>query len=655
MKKIRAFVGHSFLEKDKAIVECFLKYFGTLSDSVDFEWEHAEKAAPDGLAEKVKSKMQNKNLFIGICTAKEKSIDPLKLKNGLFRKKRLYGNEEDFSWQTSGWILQELGYAIGKDMEILLIIEDQINGIHGLHGDLEYISFSRNNPSDAFQKILQMISALTPQENKMILEVPQESRKNAGDKEMVESGAQDLLADTFVERQKKWSADDYENEILTAIIKNDHAREEEIFNNYLRSDLAPSDKEKINWTAKRFFYRSLNKIGTGLADLRDLAERNPTNYNANHFLSLAYEHLEEYKLANKFLFKSIDLVSDKEEKLSLNIKSASLLVKDGDFNGARNAVKKILNTLPSDIKQSNELLILNTLIEIEKSAKNIVDFLAYGESVLKINPEEDALRFSMAYQYAEQKNHGLAIYHYKFLTQRRNSDGDWNNLGVSYSNLNLNGKAVNAYQESEKLNGTLAMSNIAYKYLHAGFFKEADSLCKKAITVKDYNQNINNCLVKLNESSEDEEKRETELLQKLNTLRDNLSEYSKSCITKGSIIPNGKWKSEKCTIIVTANNSTFKGVGSYFEEKKGVGFALKKLSQSLSGEPQVDNITLYFEGSVLGNGIKYKLITKDSDDPSRNKEEIGFMIYYETEKKIKYFTTNESSKEFVNFLEFLGE
>lgn len=69
MNKLNAFVGHSFAEEDDGVVRAFLKYFDQVKKmNIGFDWEHAEAAEPKELAEKVLNLIEDKNLFIGICT-----------------------------------------------------------------------------------------------------------------------------------------------------------------------------------------------------------------------------------------------------------------------------------------------------------------------------------------------------------------------------------------------------------------------------------------------------------------------------------------------------------------------------------------------------------------------------------------------------------
>jgi len=75
MNQIAAFVGHSFADEDEGLVRKFLEFLDTIKDTgINFIWDHATKAEPKELSQKIREKMQGKKLFIGICTAKERVI-----------------------------------------------------------------------------------------------------------------------------------------------------------------------------------------------------------------------------------------------------------------------------------------------------------------------------------------------------------------------------------------------------------------------------------------------------------------------------------------------------------------------------------------------------------------------------------------------------
>jgi len=76
MQNIKAFVGHSFSTTDKEVVGKFLEHFRTLERAYPgFKWDHAEEADLKTLSEKVVAKIQDKNVFIGICTARERAVE----------------------------------------------------------------------------------------------------------------------------------------------------------------------------------------------------------------------------------------------------------------------------------------------------------------------------------------------------------------------------------------------------------------------------------------------------------------------------------------------------------------------------------------------------------------------------------------------------
>ncbi len=161
MNSISAFIGHSFTENDEALVRIFLEYFDRIKDmNIPFDWDHAKKAQAEVLSKKVLEKMKNANTFIGICTKKEKVIKNVPLKRCFLSKTNYKINAKNYDWKTSDWIIQEIGCAIGRDMKIILLVEEGQRKPGGLQDNLEYITFTRKNPQKKFIQILEMINKL---------------------------------------------------------------------------------------------------------------------------------------------------------------------------------------------------------------------------------------------------------------------------------------------------------------------------------------------------------------------------------------------------------------------------------------------------------------------------------------------------------------
>ena len=75
MNIIKAFVGHSFTSDDKDVVTRFTVMFDEIANlHPNFSWDHAERAESTGIDEKVLSLIADKNVFIGICTKRERVL-----------------------------------------------------------------------------------------------------------------------------------------------------------------------------------------------------------------------------------------------------------------------------------------------------------------------------------------------------------------------------------------------------------------------------------------------------------------------------------------------------------------------------------------------------------------------------------------------------
>src|SRR5437016_6310223 len=124
MNGIRAFVAHSFSPSDRELVRIFVEHFQNLANAYPgFSWDHAEPAEPAPLSDKVLAKIEDKNVFIGICTSNECAIQPESLSHIPFLKLAKV-NETDIQWKTSDWIIQEIGLAVGRKMSVIIFLEE---------------------------------------------------------------------------------------------------------------------------------------------------------------------------------------------------------------------------------------------------------------------------------------------------------------------------------------------------------------------------------------------------------------------------------------------------------------------------------------------------------------------------------------------------
>jgi hypothetical protein len=230
MTQLNAFVGHSFAAHDRSAVDAFLKYFNQVKNmDIGFAWESAESAEPKDLADKVMSAIKDKNLFIGICTKKEATIETAHLSAGRFKKKILRGPEDQFFWKTSDWIIQEIGLAIGRGMDLILLIESGLRQPGGLQGNLEYIQFERKAPEKSFGKLLEIIQALRPKAKP--LPIPETENRAASEERPALEDKEDLA---WLEPKDDWNRAQYESALFHSIAMGNTEAERRIAEAFFR-------------------------------------------------------------------------------------------------------------------------------------------------------------------------------------------------------------------------------------------------------------------------------------------------------------------------------------------------------------------------------------------------------------------------------------
>ena len=206
MSEVKAFVGHSFTEDDREIVEKFLRFFSTIAKTNDeFSWEHAEGAEPQRLDEKVMRLMEGKNTFIGICTRKEKVGHKTAFHDRVFWRKQVIVDRRDLFWKTSDWIIQEIGYAKAKGLHLILLIEEGVRDPGGLQGNVEYIPFARAHPEATHARILEMIATIARK-------IPDDPQKSSDVVPATAAEAEDEVASENLWKEPKpsWNEVHYE-------------------------------------------------------------------------------------------------------------------------------------------------------------------------------------------------------------------------------------------------------------------------------------------------------------------------------------------------------------------------------------------------------------------------------------------------------------
>ena len=609
MTQLSAFVGHSFAPDDHSVVESFLKYFNQIKGmDIGFNWESAEPAQPKDLADKVMNLIKDKNLFIGICTRKEAVIDAAHLSRNKFRRKLLSGPEDRFSSKTSDWIIQEIGLALGRGMDLILLVENGLRQPGGLQGNLEYIQFERTAPEKSFGKLLEMIQTLRPKAKSLF--TPETEMTQAVEERRIED---DHKKDTeWLEPKQDWHAQDYDMAAFHMIITGNVEGEKRITDAFLGSNEAQLEANKQRWEARTEYFRlSFGKGGT-LSKLEALADNYPNNSDVYLYLGRGYQKYTEYEKAGECFLAAAEKTADK--KLILTRLGDALLafVRTGPKERSQDLVKQ-MKLLARQV-DGGEIMLMSTLRKAAEIQKEKQLLFGVAERLLQLQPDDADTRFSLAYDYSQANQNELSLFHYLKIPYDLRPSMAWNNLGVQFDLADLPGKSVEAYRKAEALGNTLAMSNLGQKFINAGFLPEASEICDKAITIKDYHQNVGHAIARIKAIPTEEQNKETAVLDKAKPVSEFYRAFGHATSQDDITDHVGRWQGPDCELQITIKGNVFIAEGNYEVSDSG-----QRLREALAGKPPFPPITekyrVSYSGKIQGHAVDSTVTRKEITTP----------------------------------------
>lgn len=555
---MKAFVGHSFEDRDEALVNKII----TFLTQRNVQCQTGLKAQNKSVSAKVKALIDDNDFFIGIFTIDK----PLEEKWRLFRKQNS-GRE----FITSNWVIQESGYAIGRNKKIIFLVERGIYKFPELQGDEEYIPFTRDKAgmNEALIKLGDMILGIMPSKSGVSQSALSEPLKTETEEEK---------EDKSPAEQKEKDAIPYK-ELFDAFNKKDIKAARSIYEEKMKSKMEQDEANFYDCVIKRWEYCSGD--ADALKVLENIASTNNSS-DAYWQAGMCYEFAHKYNLAAERFGKCIELAKTDEEKVNAIIRVSECYARD---NKVGLAIDNLISAANKKIFESHYEKIYLALVKIAKDKQDDYLFVLFSEKALDINPVNTTIRFELAYKYGNTDKADLAIYHYKKMLDVYEDEGGLNNIGVEYANLDMKIKSISYYKKAIEKKNTLAYSNAAYKYIDGGFADEAEQLLKQADELskegKSVHQNIGYAKNKLEELKEAEKKKEKEILE----LAERKQKYkvrhaeAYSLINMG-ILPteikgnwhiNNKWK---VNLKVDNKNNVLEGYGEEeFEETLDGSFA----------------------------------------------------------------------------------
>ncbi|WP_432450611.1 hypothetical protein [Aliiroseovarius marinus] len=593
MTGVRAFVGHSFSDKDEEVVRKFTDFFDTLKNgSKNFDWVHATESRSEDVSEKVLELINGKNLFIGICTQNEGTV-----KEHNFRRSKLSARiavrEEDIEWKTSDWIIQETGLAIGRGMKLILLVEDGVRTPGGLQGNLEYISFNRAMPEKAFPSIMEMVNNLHS--------LGDEDDSYAAKSEPTSPVSQEIIEEdathSLTEPNDSWELSDYRFGIIKGLLRGDEEYCQRVEKAYTAS-LGPQDtRSRAEWNAA-VEYLKLKVSGEGdprSLEKQALAHEDIAPIQAH--AARAFLHFDDKQNAQKFFRRAIEKVEDDNEKIELLGELANTYPEDCDVGEVISIIDE-MRALVGDPK--TEELVLSKLRNLRSWYKDDLLRTALLEREISIDPTNLQKRFDLAYAHSENDGDVLSMYHYEKIPENKRNGTTWNNLGVIYQQLNMSAKSVEAYKKAADENETIAMGNLARLLLNAGFVAEASEYLRAAQVLPDFHDNIATSLVRLKEIPNEEIELHDEKLEDVNLVSEFLSHVGNHVWKATPTSLPSTMMDPSCELSISFDSGTFSAKGSYENDaNSGVANALT----GVKGTSQKERIEVAYNGRFVGGVI----------------------------------------------------
>lgn len=590
MAEINAFVSYGFEEGDKVSVQPFLDHLDTFARAhPSFKWTHAREPEAKDLGKKVLDRIEGRNVLIAICTRKERVAKPVDVKGVPFpfvTQARIQSDK--LHWKTSDWIIQEIGIALGRGIDIIILLEEGVREPGALQGNIERIPFSSCEPSRAFDTLDRMLLSFDSKPPA----VPA-TASNPPKKESIEEEVWGIP-------KPEWSLEDYEISGWIAVLR-DEGTEKKL--NSIKEILQASPLGTADNLATWNGSVELAKIECAkegdFEALKALSEKHPQNQKLLRSLSRAYEYYQDYASAAKVSEEEATISSLETERLNAFIRAAKQHRKNKDnFSASKNIEKmrSLINNIDDEVHFLQGITELFDETDIEK--------ICAQERILKLKPADIETRFSLglAYQRRSTPENMLSLYHYLRIPENQLSPIAWNNLGVAYGRNDISGLEVEAYKKAESKSETLAMSNLANKLIDAGFLEEARVRCERARSMPHYDKHIDQSFVRLAEVSSAEEQQAKNVDSKAEP-QSRFFASAGEALSKADTSIIGQWQHDKCLIVFTYDANKLLGVGKYqLKREQSFGF-LAFLGGGQDSKTEID-YRINYEVTQMGHFFK---------------------------------------------------
>lgn len=482
MPQLNAFVGHSFAKEDEVVVRELLTLLESIKNVMStFTWDSAEAAEPKVLSVKVREKMKGKNLFIGICTAREQTVQvvqpPALLARWFLPQTQLAVERTSIETKTADWIIQEIAYALGSNMDLIILLEDGVRPPGGMQGDMEYIPFTRGEPSKCFEKLSSMLRSLSPRPTSSV-----ESQENAAPSESTDAPG-DLFLQSYLTPDETWTADTYVSRFRFSILIDKPEFQTKISESFRNGAFYQEEEARVAFEAALISERAQAYKEDWIDPLQKLLAKHPALVGPYLAFGERFSAAGEYERAAQNYELAAQHSTLPHKKIQCLTEAATQRANAKQPEAAEKLLRRAADLLRATSEYEAEGLAQISYVWKELGKTSL--FFACAERCLEVAPDRTDPRFALAHQYAQIHRDAEALFHYRQYLLAKDDPGAWNNVGVAASALKLPVTAVESYLRADNQGNTLATSNLAFNKLEAGFVEEATELCERGLKTKE--------------------------------------------------------------------------------------------------------------------------------------------------------------------------
>jgi thioredoxin-like negative regulator of GroEL len=453
---IRAFVGRSFLEQDEPLWVQLRKVLESLRP-FGFEFEDASEPQPRPISKKVKEGIERNDVYIGVLTQR------FPIYASSHPQERLLPSATPDKWGTSAWIVQESGYALGKNKRVILLLEEGVDFLKSdLDADQERILFNRS------QILLQCSGPLTSMIGNLVSE-----RISA----VVPSGETQVAPPDIALSREQQTADEQQTtlgDVFTLLDENKVEQADLVFQDILSR--AKDDWRKIVLRAFYLGKRAVNGHSASVEELQMLSRNHPNATLVWYELAEYYAHFHKYSKAADILISGAEKVNGTSRPW-LIARAAKYLAQDQNYASAYDLLRK---SMADNTSVETAKVLYLAIADVAKQQREWIVESGALERALETDPTDSDIRFRIAFLYAERNRPHLAVYHYSIRLGQMADSATANNLALEFGSLRLTGKEIELLREASERN-PLAKANLAGAYLERGFLQNAEELAKSAV------------------------------------------------------------------------------------------------------------------------------------------------------------------------------